>query len=165
MIKNMAIKNKKGQFYILTAVILISVLFSIIQASKIDLSTSKLAESNTKKLYEKEAKTIINNALYENLNATTELERFTFNFMQYKSEKNEKINLLYIYKDDDTILISNKLGANVTIDSSIQIENNKYIYQDNNNQDIEIAFEDNTYNILFEGYNKEFRSIMVEEKV
>jgi len=88
MIKNMAIKNKKGQFYILTAVILISVLFSIIQASKIDLSTSKLAESNTKKLYEKEAKTIINNALYENLNPTTELERFTFNFMQYKSEKN-----------------------------------------------------------------------------
>lgn len=156
-------KNKKAQFYILTAIILISLLFGIAK------TTTKITKKNTENMniqlmYEVESKNIINNAIYESKNETIELEAFTKTFIKHYDNKNIEVKILYLYKDDNQITISNRLGQKITINPlDIELNNTQIITITKIN--LTIGFESgNEYQYDFDNSPKEFKSLILKEE-
>ncbi len=111
---NIKMKNRKGQFYILTAVIFCSVMFMLIS------NRSSIQELNPefKKLYDNyiyESPNVINNALYNNKNVSNQFKNYTSDFIGYAKEKNINLGVFYILKLGNEIEAVNYLNENVNI--------------------------------------------------
>lgn len=146
---------KKGQFYLLTSIILIVVMYGLIQTG-INLKATK-TEKNVKDLYELEAKNIINNALYENKDVIFELDSFTKNFIEFNNDKNKLIGLIYLYKDDELHIKNYGLDAifnNTNLDS-ITISIDK----------VTITINDINYDYSFNNERVEFKSLIIENEI
>ncbi|MBI2136943.1 hypothetical protein HYU12_00310 [Candidatus Woesearchaeota archaeon] len=115
------LRSKKGQFYIFAAIVLITFAFMIAKPAP------KLQEKPDafKELYQNfitESSIVVNTALYDNANVSDRYRSFADSYSQYATTKSPKFRFAYILKDDNTLVIGNRLGEelNVTLSNTSQ---------------------------------------------
>ncbi|MBT5021984.1 hypothetical protein HOK51_00925 [Candidatus Woesearchaeota archaeon] len=101
-------KNKKGQYYLFTAVILIVYAMLILRPNVgLDNPNNKLEKM--KQNFEIETVTVINNALISGENVTKELDLFTDEFVDYARLSNVDLELFYLIVIDEDKTAINKM--------------------------------------------------------
>ena len=103
---------KKGQFYILAAVILCIVIFGVtVTVNKIEQEVETTDFVELAQNYVLETPALINYAIYGGFEQQPSdlLSDFTEDFVQYARKKNPKLGLLYVYKEGDNTIIENYL--------------------------------------------------------
>ena len=145
------IKNKKGQFYLLTAIIFCSVMFVLLYYKQ------PLPEVNPEfeALYNNyiyEAPIAINNAVYENKNISKNFDNFTINFMKFAKENNIDFRVFYVLVYEDNIEVVNYLNQKVNITNNNLLLNSsqKRVLDKLNNLTIEYEGTTYIYNITEE---------------
>ena len=104
------LKDKKGQFYILIALLLISYAF---QLARQDVPIRKPSDA-FQLLYEgylAEGARVINNAVYEEANVTALFSSFTTDYVAFAKSSDSGFGLAYLLKYKDTLSIGNRLAA------------------------------------------------------
>ncbi len=108
------IKGKQGQFYILTAIVLITYAFTIVRPSAV-------AQERTdafKELYQNfisESPVVVNNALYDGANVSERFSAFAGSYADYAVTKSPNFRFLYVLRDGDSMLVGNRLGVSVSV--------------------------------------------------
>ncbi|MFH1053294.1 MAG: hypothetical protein V1740_02640 [Candidatus Woesearchaeota archaeon] len=102
------VKNKKAQFYILIAVILVGIAFSIVQASETFKEPDQLFSQLTENL-EKESSNMINNAIYEENVIEDEYNPFFISFIKFAKTRDPKFEAIYLLKNKDKITIYSEI--------------------------------------------------------
>ncbi|MBT4334279.1 hypothetical protein HOD61_00485 [archaeon] len=106
--------NKRGQFYIITVLIIAMATFAITAESN-TIKKSKLFEdfSPVSENYVKESTKAINLAIKneEVDSIDTNLENFTKSFLNYAKQRDPSIELVYVFKDGDDIIVKNYLTS------------------------------------------------------
>src|SRR3989344_5612716 len=109
--------NRKSQFYLFAAIVLIVSSF-VIYSSSSTLSAREVDEFKTyldNYLYE--ARVVMNNAIYNNLNVSTTLSNFTEHFISYARNKDLDIGIAFIYSENSKLHIVNYLNQPLLISS------------------------------------------------
>ncbi len=108
---------KRGQFYILAAVILCIVIFGItVTVNKIDQEVEATDFIGLAQNYVLETPELINYAIYEEEDPSELLIDFTDDFVNYARKRNPNLGLLYVYKDEEgEVKIVNYLQEGTTI--------------------------------------------------
>ena len=110
---NVAIKQKKGQFYILAAIIL-SVYAMTLALPK----NREIPQSSFSVLYENylfEAPKVVNSALYNETGSAARLANFTDAYIQMAESFEPNFGIMYAYAHDGVISIRSRLKDNVNI--------------------------------------------------
>ena len=108
------LQNKKGQFYILIALLLISYAF---QLSRQDVPIRKPSDT-FRLLYEgylAEGARVINNAVYEEANVTARFSSFTNDYAAFAKSSEPSFGLAYLLEYKDSLTVGNRLGANLNV--------------------------------------------------
>ncbi|MFH1668950.1 MAG: hypothetical protein ABIA62_03405 [Candidatus Woesearchaeota archaeon] len=111
---NMLLNNRKAQFYIFTAVLLIAYSTLLLQSFDVTPQPSK----NFKRVYDNfifESGAAVNNALFEQVDVVDEYDRFLDSFVSYSKMKKLNIEIFSILELDDRVYLSNKMRNAVTI--------------------------------------------------
>ena len=107
-------KNKKGQFYIFIAILLITYALNI--ARPIPLAQEPI--DVFKELYNNfltESTVVVNNALYENKNVSESFISFSNEYSDYARSRSSQFGFIYVLKDGDEIVVGNELGISVNL--------------------------------------------------
>lgn len=109
--------GKQGQFYILTAIVLLTYAFMIVRPSPI------LQEKRDvfKELYQNfisESPVVVNNALYDGANVSQRFASFAGTYADYSVTRSPNFRFLYILRDDTFMLVGNRLGVSVNVTSA-----------------------------------------------
>jgi len=109
---------KRGQFYILAAVILCIVIFGIsVTVNKIDQEVEATDFVELAQNYVLETPELINYAIYGDQAPSALLSKFTEDFVGYARKKNPRLGLVYVYKEEGTTKIKNYLSSEIEYDS------------------------------------------------
>lgn len=111
--------SKKGQFYILIALLLISYAFGL-SRHDVPIRKSKDAFQLLHEGYVTEGSAIINNAVYDGANATARFSAFTNDYMAFARSAEPGFRLVYLLKYKNQLTVGNRLddGLNVSVGSS-----------------------------------------------
>ncbi len=103
--------GKKGQFFLISAVIIIMALFTIV--AKYNTIREQIALEDFKELsegYNSESPKVINSALFTGENPQTDLQSFTTDYNNYARQQEPTFGILYAYRDEhDVVHIVNTL--------------------------------------------------------
>ena len=143
-------KNKKGQYYLFAAMILIVSLFYIANNSSIHFDVSPYESFVLN--YNDEAQSVMNTAILQNSNISNALQTYTELIIDFYEGE---IGIVFIYSYDGNIYIHNNMGETIVV-NNIDVED---VYQ-TTNHNINIIYDDETFVYTFiEEYN-EFKSII-----
>jgi len=137
--------NKKGQFYIFIAILLVTYAFNI--ARPATLAVEK--PDSFKELYSNfitESSVVVNNALYEGQNVSQAFGEFADNFAVYAVTKSPRFRFVYILKDQDKLVVANRLGVSINAtftDGSFNMNDGAVLTV--NAQDVTIGVGEITY--------------------
>ena len=111
--------NKKGQFYILIALLLISYAFQLTR-QEVPVRKPKDTFQLLHEGYINEGAIVINNAVYESANVPARLANFTSTYLTFARSADPGFRLAYLFRYKDMIVVGNRLGAelNATVGSS-----------------------------------------------
>lgn len=115
-IKRKLLFGKKGQFYIITAIILL-VFAAGIASSGSNVIKPKNTLQELKKEFVQESPIVINLAiLQKNLttNVTGRYDEFVNNFITYSKTKNAKLDIAYLLAYDNSITVGNYYNNQIT---------------------------------------------------
>ncbi len=115
--------NKKGQIYILAALILSIIIFSLSQT--INKFRQEELEEDFEKLsnnYEKEASKLINSLINTEGNILEPFTKFTLLFTSYSKAQNPDFGLIYSLDYKESIQIGNFLNQQIIVDNGTQSE-------------------------------------------
>jgi len=121
--KTVKIFDKKAQFYILTAAILLTMAFTIIALSS-KTNTFKKKDNSFEELHEnyiREVSEVVNNVIYEkNQNSlekinANKINLFTKEFLNYAHTKQPTFSLTYMFSYYDDVSIVNYLDEDMMI--------------------------------------------------
>jgi len=121
--------NKKAQFYIFTAVILLTVLFSLHASMPTATKKETNQFSELKKNFQKESTITINSAIYSQSNISRQWEEFITAHYNYAKTKEPGFGMItFLSYDDESgkwVRIDNKLGKDTVIeaDTTMTIQN------------------------------------------
>jgi hypothetical protein len=107
-------RNKKGQFYIFMALILIGYAALLLNPFSVVPDPSY----EFKKTYNNfafESGAALNNALFGRENVNTEYERFLNNFISYAKMKKLSIEIVSVLETGERVYVSNKMNSSVQI--------------------------------------------------
>ncbi len=107
-------RGRRGQFYILTAIVLISYAFMIIRPS----SVFQEKRDAFRELYQNfisESPVVVNNAIYDGANVSERFSSFAGSYADYSVTKSPNFRFLYILRDGDSMIVSNRLGESVNV--------------------------------------------------
>ena len=152
-------KNKLGQFYIITALMLIIPTYALIISQN---NNVKERTTNFDILYENyinEAEITINNALYNQENVYSEMEDFTTDFIDYSKTKNIDLKLVYMIKKEDEIKVANYLKTEVKI-NNLTLKNKETMIINSTNE-ITLNYEETEYDYIFSNKSIEFKALLV----
>ena len=111
--------HKKGQFYILIALLLISYAFTL---TRQDVPVRKPKETFQllHEGYISEGAAVINNAVYEEANVTARFAGFTGDYMAFAKSADPGFRLVYLLRYRDQLVVGNMLdsGINATLGST-----------------------------------------------
>ncbi|MBI2580278.1 hypothetical protein HYV85_00540 [Candidatus Woesearchaeota archaeon] len=113
------LQSKKGQFYILIALLLIAYAFTLarqeVPVRKVKETFQLLHEG-----YISEGTAAINNAVYEEANVTAVFAAFTTDYLAFAKSAAPNFRLVYLLKYKDKLVVGNRLDSsiNVTIGSA-----------------------------------------------
>jgi len=154
-------KSKKGQFYLLTAIIFCSVMFMLLYnrqpIPKVNPEFEKLYNN-----YIYEVPIAINSAIYENKNLSKNFDNFTINFMTFAKERNIDFRVFYVLVYDDKLEVVNYLKHVVNITSSnllLNISQKKVLNKSNN---FTIEYEGNIYTYNITNEDVQFKILVVK---
>ena len=111
--KSKMVKGKKGQFYLIAAIILIAVVVALImklnstEVNPVPLSFTELSDN-----FEKEAVRIIDNGISQGKSVQeveAELQDFARQYSEYATSKSPQIGFLYVYGNSSNITVANFL--------------------------------------------------------
>ncbi|MBI2142807.1 hypothetical protein HYU20_00505 [Candidatus Woesearchaeota archaeon] len=108
------LKSKKGQFYILIALLLISYAFQLARQD-VPIRKQKDAFQVLHEGYIDEGANVINNAVYEDLNVTARFKSFTDDYVAFAKSAEPSFGLAYLLKQKDALTIGNRLAANLNV--------------------------------------------------
>ncbi len=113
------LRSKKGQFYILIALLLISYAFLL---ARQDVPIRK-PDDNFRLLhdgYVSEGAVTINNAVYDGANVTARFSKFTDDYLAFAKSTEPGFRMVYLLKGGNRLAIGNRLDgdAAVTVGSS-----------------------------------------------
>jgi len=109
--------NKKAQFYLFTAIVLIGISFTLIpSAAKIE--EPKKSFSQLYKNFIKESPYVINSAVKTHSNLTYNYTLFVNNFLAFARTRDPQFGLLYALAYGDDLRIGNRLPFDITINTS-----------------------------------------------
>lgn len=107
-------RSKKGQFYILIALLLITYAF---QLARQDVPVRK--PSDTFRVlhedYINEGAKVINNAVYEEANVTARFKSFTGDYAAFAKSAEPGFGLAYLLKHKDSLTVGNRLAAGINV--------------------------------------------------
>lgn len=106
--------SKKGQFYILIALLLISYAF---QLARQDVPVRKQSDA-FQLLYEgylAEGAKVVNNAVYEEANVTARFKSFTADYAAFAKSSEPGFGLAYLLRYNDALTIGNRLAASLNV--------------------------------------------------
>ena len=107
-------KNKKGQFYIFIAILLITYAFNI--ARPVPFAQEK--PDVFRELYKNfitESSVVVNNALYENKNVSGKFLEFSNGYADYARTRSSQFRFAYVLKEKDMLVVGNKLGISINL--------------------------------------------------
>ena len=156
--------NKKSQFYMFGAVILISYVFFIV-ANKSSISTSEVENLEIYlDNYVYEAKIVINNAIYSNENISQELNNYTESYITYAESKNIDVGIVSLYSNDNQIFVANYLKDSITVNTLTPVLNKAEERVVNYNNTITIEYQNETYYYYFSDPEKiELKTLFIKE--
>ena len=156
--------NKKSQFYMFGAVILISYVFFIV-ANKSSISTSEVENLEIYlDNYVYEAKIVINNAIYSNENISQELNNYTESYITYAESKNIGVGIVSLYSNDNQIFVANYLKDSITVNTLTPVLNKAEERVVNYNNTITIEYQNETYYYYFSDPEKiELKTLFIKE--
>ncbi|MFH1182629.1 MAG: hypothetical protein V1702_06750 [Candidatus Woesearchaeota archaeon] len=109
--------NKKAQYYIFAAVVLLGYAFLIIRpAVQAGAETSAF-----KSLYENfisESPVIINNALYSSSNLSEDYKAFADEFISFAKTRSPNFRLVYLLAENDNLVVGNRLDIGINLTAS-----------------------------------------------
>lgn len=113
------LSDKKGQFYILIALLLISYAFGLARQD-VPIRKPKDTFQLLHEGYVSEGSAAINNAVYEDANVTARFSAFTDDYMAFARSAEPGFRLVYLLKYRDWLTVGNRLGdgLNVSVGSS-----------------------------------------------
>ena len=140
-------KANKGQLYILTAVILIAIAFSISQSRNILAPETGSTFDQLADNFKMEAPKMINNAIAEQRNATQQMMVFATSYVQYAKTRDNQFGLVYAFINDDDVFIHNIMGRSIQINygGSFTLEQNEYIHAKRTASNIKVMVDQSTY--------------------
>jgi hypothetical protein len=106
--------NKKAQFYIFVAILLVTYAFAITRPA----TAPKQTVSAFKSLYENfisESPVVINHALHNSSDVSAVYELFVDDFLQFARTKEPNFRLVYLLVDGDTLVIGNRLKDTINV--------------------------------------------------
>lgn len=106
--------GKRGQFYILTAIVLISYAFMVIRPSAVVQEKRDVF----KELYQNfisESPVVVNSAIYDGANVSERFSAFAGSYADYAVTKSPNFRFLYILRDGDSMIVGNRLGMSVNV--------------------------------------------------
>lgn len=156
--------NKKSQFYMFGAVILISYVFFIV-ANKSSISTSEVENLEIYlDNYVYEAKIVINNAIYSNENISQELNNYTESYITYAESKNIDVGIVSLYSNDNQIFVANYLKDSITVNTLTPVLNKAEERVVSYNNTITIEYQNETYYYYFSDPEKiELKTLFIKE--
>ncbi len=107
-------RSKKGQFYILVALLLISYAFQLARQEvpiRVQSDTFRLLYEG----YLAEGAKVINNAVYEEANVTERFRSFTNDYVAFAKSSDSGFGLAYLLKYKDTLTIGNRLDTDLNV--------------------------------------------------
>ena len=116
--------NKRGQFYIIAALIIAAIVATLIaEVNYARRQPKPIKFEELSEDYEAEVTKIIDSCIYrgESLKIEDEVDAFTRKFIEYAQERNPDIQLLYIYGNNNNIHVVN-YARNVSIIEAREIE-------------------------------------------
>jgi len=117
--------NKKGQFYIFIAIVLIAYAFNIARP----LPLAKERPDVFKELYENfitESPVVLNNALYQGINISSGFTSFADSYADYAITRQPNFRFVYLLKDEGALVVGNKLGLSL----NVSVANTSYLMSD-----------------------------------
>ncbi|MEK6837917.1 MAG: hypothetical protein AABX69_04660 [Nanoarchaeota archaeon] len=111
--------SKKGQFYILIALVLISYAFTLIRQD-VPVRKPKETFQLLHEGYISEGAAVINNAVYGEANVTARFASFTNDYLAFAKSADPGFRLVYLLRYRDELIVGNRLDSslNVTLGSS-----------------------------------------------
>lgn len=106
--------SRKGQFYILTAIVLLTYAFMITRPSAVVQEKRDVF----KELYQNfisESPVVVNNALYDGANVSERFASFAGAYADYAITRSPNFRFLYILRDGESMLVGNRLGMSVNV--------------------------------------------------
>lgn len=108
------LSHKKGQFYILIALLLISYAFQLARQD-VPIRKQKDAFQVLYEGYIDEGAKVINNAVYEDANVTARFRSFTGDYAAFAKSSEPSFGLAYLLKEKDALTIGNRLAASLNV--------------------------------------------------
>ncbi|PIN69255.1 hypothetical protein COV93_06270 [Candidatus Woesearchaeota archaeon CG11_big_fil_rev_8_21_14_0_20_43_8] len=109
--------NKKGQFYIFLCLVLLAYIATL--SPSLDISQGKATSySIARDNYLTECTHVINNALFEKQNVTSQLDYFTQVYIDYQEVQGLSVSVIYLLSMDDTLYVRNYYKDSVIITPS-----------------------------------------------
>lgn len=113
-------RNNKGQFYILTAIILIAFAIGIVSSQSKTIKPKNVL-SGLREEFSRESPKVINTAVLEQ-NATTNVtgryDAFARDFIEYARTKNAMLDIVYALSYDNAITVGNYYGEQITVNQN-----------------------------------------------
>jgi len=153
--------NKKGQFYMITALILCLVTFAAIKsAQKTNIVSSDTFETHVNHLMIESPK-VINYALYRNHDVNASFQRFETEYLNYLNAINIELGLIYLINTNNQVMIKNSYNGTVTTNSQT-IGYKQYIWVDEPNKQI-VTVDGIDYNFNFTDEPVELKMLFIKK--
>lgn len=107
-LKSTKMRGKKGQFYIVIAIILLVYAFAVSRTSD-PLSQQRDTFRELHQNFAHESARTINSAIFEQANATQRFEDFAENYQQYTRTREPAFGFFYIFSDGSSLALGNRL--------------------------------------------------------
>jgi len=156
--------NKKGQLYIVAAILLLTYAFAIARPSvspKLPISSFQSLHKN----FISETPVVVNNALQQSDNVSATFKTFVDDFSIYAKTKDPNFRLVYLLVDKDKLVVGNRLddSVNVTIGDTVHKISSNQELTVNKAASADLLVNGITYSYLFNDDNVQLKAFFRKE--